>query len=99
MLAMQEPNQCDQLISLMDIGGPTLAMADHADHIHCGFTPTYGADEIGKQVDTVLKPDQWNRLLDRIGKLDEPKVPRKPSRYALPARKGKNGASSAHKGE
>ncbi|MGH2960604.1 MAG: lytic murein transglycosylase [Solirubrobacterales bacterium] len=101
LLAMQEPNQCDQLISLMDMGGPTLAMSDHADHIHCGFTPQYGKGELGKQVETILKPDQWNQLLDRIGKLDEPKVPRKPSRYALPAgkRKGKGGASAAHKGE
>jgi hypothetical protein len=27
----------DELISLFDIGGPSFAMSDHADHIHVGF--------------------------------------------------------------
>ena len=49
------------------MGGPTFAMADHADHIHCGFTPQYGTGEVGKQFETVLKPDQWEQLIDRIG--------------------------------
>jgi len=98
LLAMQEPNQCNQIISLMSMGGPTFAMADHADHIHCGFTPQYGSGEIGKQFETVLKPGQWEQLIDRIGKLDQPKVPRSPSKYALPADKGKK-ASQAHAGE
>jgi len=26
-----------ELISLFDMGGPSFAMADHADHIHVGF--------------------------------------------------------------
>jgi hypothetical protein len=99
LLAMQEPNQCDQLISLMDLGGPTLAMADHADHIHCGFTPQYQNGEVDKQFETVLKPDQWKRLLDRIGELDQPKVPNKPSEYSTPAGKGRKGGSPAHVGE
>jgi hypothetical protein len=98
LLNMQEPNQCDQIISLMDMGGPTFTLADHADHIHCGFTPQFGTGEVGKQFETVLKPDQWEQLIDRIGKLDQPKVPRSPSKYALPAREGKR-ASEAHAGE
>jgi hypothetical protein len=99
LLAMQEPNQCDQLISLMDLGGPTLSMADHADHIHCGFTPQYQNGEVDKQFETVLKPDQWKRLLDRIGELDQPKVPNKPSEYSTPAGKHRKGGSQAHVGE
>jgi hypothetical protein len=99
LLEMQEPNQCDQIISLMDMGGPTFTMADHADHIHCGFTPQYGTTKSGRQLTAVLKPGQWSRLLDRIGKLDEPKVPNQPSKYSLPSGQRKGGASDAHKGE
>jgi murein DD-endopeptidase MepM/ murein hydrolase activator NlpD len=98
LLRMQEPNQCDQIISLMDLGGPTFSMADHADHIHCGFTPQYGTDKMGKEFDAVLKPDQWEKLISRISKIDEPQVPRKPSKYSTPAKGGK-GSSGAHSGE
>jgi hypothetical protein len=83
----------------MDMGGPTLSMSDHADHIHCGFTPQYGTDRLNRQFETVLKPDQWSRLLDRIGEIDEPKVPRNPSKYSLPTGTRKGGASGVHKGE
>ena len=33
-----------QIISLFEVGGATLAMADHADHIHVGFQPLFGAN-------------------------------------------------------
>jgi murein DD-endopeptidase MepM/ murein hydrolase activator NlpD len=99
LLEMQEPNQCDQIISLMDMGGPTFSMADHADHIHCGFTPQYGTSKTGQQFDAVLKPSQWEQLIDQIGKIEEPQVPHNPSKYSLPAAKGKNKSSDAHMGE
>jgi hypothetical protein len=101
LLSMQEPNQCDELISLMDLGGPSFAMADHADHIHCGFTPEYGTAKTGKEFQSVLKPGQWERLIDRIGKLDQPKVSSNPSKYATPTRKGKrkHRSSRSHVGE
>jgi murein DD-endopeptidase MepM/ murein hydrolase activator NlpD len=98
LLRMQEPNQCDQIISLMDMGGPTFSMADHADHIHCGFTPQYGTDKMGKEFDAVLKPDQWEKLINRISDIDEPQVPRKPSKYSTPAKGGKR-LSGDHSGE
>jgi murein DD-endopeptidase MepM/ murein hydrolase activator NlpD len=98
LLRMQEPNLADQIISLMDMGGPTFSMADHADHIHVGFTPQAGTDRLGKEFDAVLKPDQWEKLLDRIGNIDEPKVPRKPSKYSTPTNDGKR-SSKAHAGE
>ncbi|HZA58309.1 MAG TPA: hypothetical protein VE523_03895, partial [Solirubrobacterales bacterium] len=99
LLKMQEPNRGDQIISLMDLGGPTFSMADHADHIHVGFTPGYGEGEVDKQFEAVLKPGQWEQLIDRIGKLDQPKVPRNPSKYALPAGKGGERSRDAHAGE
>ena len=62
-----------QIISLLDIGGPTFAMADHADHIHVGFQPMFGANpKLGKQALAVLKPGQWTDLLDRAARDRQP---------------------------
>jgi hypothetical protein len=86
-----------QIISLFEVGGATLAMGDHADHIHVGFKPMFGANrKLGKQALAVLKPGQWSDLVSRLRELDNPVVPTKPSKYSLPA--GKR-ASDAHQGE
>jgi murein DD-endopeptidase MepM/ murein hydrolase activator NlpD len=91
LLQLQGNMQPHQIISLMEMGGPTFAMADHNDHIHVGFMPQAGSSKEGKQLARVLKPDQWRRLIGRIAKIDNPEVPRGPSKYALPAgdKKGK----------
>ena len=74
----------DQIISLLDLGGQTIAMGDHDDHIHVGFRPLFGANsKLGKQALAVLKPGQWSDLLNRLGKIDNPVVPTKPSKYSL----------------
>jgi hypothetical protein len=87
-----------QIISLLEMGGATFAMADHNDHIHVGFQPMFGANrKLGKQALAVLKPDQWSNLIARLREIENPVVPTKPSKYALPA-KGKR-ASQAHQGE
>jgi hypothetical protein len=80
----------------MEMGGPTFAMGDHDDHIHVGYTPD-GTDN-GEPISGLLKPEQWDKLLDRISELDQPTVPVKPSDASLPARKGDR-ASNAHIGE
>jgi hypothetical protein len=88
-----------QIISLLEIGGTTMAMADHADHIHVGFHPMFGTNKkLGKQALAVLKPGQWSDLIARLRQLDNPVVPTKPSKYALPAGKHRP-ASDAHAGE
>jgi hypothetical protein len=88
-----------QIISLFEVGGATMAMADHADHIHVGFKPMFGANrKLGKQALAVLKPGQWSDLISRLRELDNPVVPTKPSKYALPAGKHRR-ASDAHAGE
>jgi hypothetical protein len=88
-----------QIISLFEIGGTTFAMADHADHIHVGFQPMFGDNKrLGKQALTVLKPGQWTDLLSRLREIENPVVPTKASKYALPAG-GKKRASDAHLGE
>ena len=87
-----------QIISLFEIGGATLAMADHNDHIHVGFQPLFGANKkLGKQALAVLEPGQWSDLISRLGDIENPVVPTKPSKYALPAKKKR--ASNAHVGE
>ena len=42
-----------------------------------------------KQFTELLKPDQWKRLIGRIAQIHNPTVPTSPSRYSLPAGKGK----------
>jgi transglycosylase-like protein with SLT domain len=85
-----------QIISLMQFPNAdnTFAMSDHDDHIHVGFQPLYGTNsKQAREVDATLKPDQWIKLVDRLGEIDEPVVPAEPSKYALRvARKGGPGA-------
>ena len=56
-------------------------MGDHDDHIHVGYTPVYGPGlgSVSKQFDQILKPEQWERLIDRLGEIENPTVPTKPS--------------------
>ena len=82
----------DQIISLLDLGGRTFAMGDHHDHIHVGFRPLYGPNgALGRQALAVLRPRQWHRLVNRLGRIENPRVPRRASRYAVPARRGGSG--------
>ncbi|MGI8946376.1 MAG: lytic murein transglycosylase [Thermoleophilaceae bacterium] len=88
-----------QIISLLEIGGPTVAMADHADHIHVGYRPLFGLNKkLGRQALAVLKPGQWSDLLKRLRKVENPVVPTKPSKYAIPVTNHKR-ASPAHQGD
>jgi hypothetical protein len=61
-----------QVISLIAIGGPTMAMADHADHIHIGFSP--GGAAAGRGHASVLKPSQWPDLIARLRAIPNPAV-------------------------
>ena len=72
----------EELISLEELGGPSFAMADHADHIHIGWQPV-GAP-FHTQFNALLKPDQWLRLTDQLGQIENPDVPTEPSQYSLP---------------
>jgi hypothetical protein len=74
-------------------------MSDHADHIHVGFRPLFGDNKrLGQQALAVLKPGQWSDLLSRLRQIDQPVVPTKPSKYALPVRTNRR-ASRSHKGD
>jgi hypothetical protein len=85
LLTLQGNLKPHQIISLMtpaDFGGAdnVLALADHADHIHVGFHPLYSTGGDGG-----LKPAQWPRLIKRLTNIDNPTVPTRPSRDAIPA--------------
>ena len=100
LLTMQGTMKPRQIISLMTYRGTdnTLAMGDHADHIHLGFRPAYTPGSgAARQIEAVLKPTQWIKLIDRLGQIDNPTVSLKPSKYAIrvPVKR----ASTEHKGE
>ena len=100
LLKLQGTVKPDQIISLMKYDGTdnTLAMGDHADHIHVGFRPEYvaGAPHSG-EIDAALKPSQWIKLIARLGSIDNPTVAVKPSKYAIPVPVPR--ASTSHRGE
>jgi hypothetical protein len=99
LLTLQGTMKPHQIISLMKFEGTdnTFAMGDHGDHIHVGFRPLYGSsDKRSGQVDAVLKPSQWIKLIDRLDEIENPEVAEAPSEYAIEDTKQ---ASRAHKGE
>jgi murein DD-endopeptidase MepM/ murein hydrolase activator NlpD len=98
LLTLQGTMKPHQIISLMTFQGAdnTFSMADHADHIHIGFKPMFGTNtKLAKQVNAILKPKQWIKLIDRLGKIDNPTVRQTPSKYATKVQR----ASRAHKGD
>jgi hypothetical protein len=106
LMRLQGAMAPDQIISLMNFGGNTFAMSDHADHVHIGYSPLPGEEDLGgrgsrQDFTAVLEPKQWQRLINRLADIDNPSVRTSPSRFALPSKKGKRGnrASHAHIGE
>jgi hypothetical protein len=88
LLTLQGALAPDQIISLMKYPGieNTLAMGDHADHIHIGFRPAAGLGSSGRGMHALgLRPKQWLRLVDRLGRIANPAVRQTPSRHALRA--------------
>jgi hypothetical protein len=90
VLQLQGTMHPHQVISLEDLPGETsFAMADHYDHVHVGYHPLSGPFD--QQFEALLKPDQWQRLTDQLGQIENPEVPTAPSKYALPDDLGKQG--------
>jgi murein DD-endopeptidase MepM/ murein hydrolase activator NlpD len=89
LLTLQGTMQPNQLITLMNYPGVSYAWAqgDHADHIHVGFQPQFGdIAKLDQQYDSVLKPQQWTTLTNRLNALVNPVVPTAPSKYSLSAK-------------
>jgi hypothetical protein len=88
LMLLQGTMKPHQIISLLNYGGNTLALADHNDHVHVGFQPLFGSNaKLGRQTASILEPGQWADLINRLGTIEQPTVPTKPSKYALPAKK------------
>jgi Transglycosylase SLT domain len=104
LLKLQGTMQPHQVISLEDLPGPiSFAMPDHWDHVHVGYYPAGNAPsggKTGKQFESLLKPDQWKKLIGRIAHIQNPKVPTSPSKYSLPAHKqGKKSSGKSGRGD
>ena len=83
-----------QVISLEDLPGEaSFAMADHFDHVHIGFRPVESGNPFESQGNALLEPDQWQRLIDRLGQIENPEVPITPSKFSEPDRTKKNPAT------
>ncbi|UTI65795.1 lytic murein transglycosylase [Paraconexibacter antarcticus] len=91
LLTLQGTMKPHQIISLMTFAGTdnTLSLPDHNDHIHVGFAPLYNSNsKAARQLDAVLKPEQWIKLISRIGTIENPTVAVRPSKDAIKVAKG-----------
>ena len=87
LLMLQGSLAPHQVISLLDMGPPTFAMGDHADHIHVGFQPLFGANEkLGQIARRLLSNNQWDKLVARLGDIQNPTVRTTPSKYSIKVR-------------
>jgi hypothetical protein len=94
LLTLQGSMQPHQIISLMDMGGPTMALDDHADHIHVGFRPLFGPNaKLGEAARKILSNNQWDKFVSRLTEIRNPVVPTAPSKYSI---KVKHGRGTAH---
>jgi len=100
VLQLQGTMHPHQVISLEDLPGETsFAMADHYDHVHVGYHPIASGNPLENQVSPLLKPDQWQRLIERLGQIENPKVPIKPSAFSLPDSKQEKAANGIVAGD
>ncbi len=79
ILTLQGHMRPGQIISLMTFDGHsnTIAMSDHADHIHLGWQPrNAGVSGPAGAGTAVLRPKQWKRLVDGLDRIDNPEVRR-----------------------
>jgi hypothetical protein len=87
LLTLQGAMAPSEIVSLMSYRGQsnTVSLPDHAGRIQIAFTPLYGQNRtVPAEIRQVLHPDQWIKLIDRIGQIPEPDVPLTPSRFAIP---------------
>jgi hypothetical protein len=84
VLQLQGTMHPHQVISLEDLPGETsFALPDHYDHVHIGYHPA-GSSPFEPAFSPLLKPEQWQRLIGRLGEIENPNVPIKPSKYSEP---------------
>ena len=61
------------------------------------FLSTIGAPgQLNDRFSQLLNPRQWNRVIKRLGQIQNPSVPTSPSRFSLPARKRQGDHGGSH---
>ncbi len=86
LLTLQGIFKPNEIVSKMSYKGQsnTLALPDHSNRIQVSYTPQFGSNKkLAAQVASILQPNQWIQLINRIGQLPEPVVPIAPSKYAI----------------
>ena len=93
LLTLQGTMKPHQIISLMQYQGTdnTFAMADHYDHIHVGFRPD------GGEQSSALSAAQWDRLVNRLGQIENPVVAERPSRFSVIVKTKPRAATKTHR--
>jgi murein DD-endopeptidase MepM/ murein hydrolase activator NlpD len=95
VLELQGPMQPHQVISLENFPGEvSFAEPSHYDHVHIGYRPIEAGNPLEAGYQALLKPNQWNRLISRLGKIENPQVPIEPSKYSLPDHPQKSSAEA-----
>jgi hypothetical protein len=87
LLTLQGSMKPHQIISLMRYPGTdnTLAMADHYNHIHVGFTPLIAQSAtFAGSLGSSITPSEWIKLIARLGEIPDPTVASGPSAAAIP---------------
>lgn len=85
LLTLQGTMKPHQIISLMSYPGTdnTLSLPDHDDHIHVGFYAVDPSTGETPRIQSLMRPEQWTRLVDQLGTIENPVVPTTVSRYAI----------------
>jgi membrane-bound lytic murein transglycosylase B len=79
ILTLQGTMVPDELISLLDLGGPSFAMGDHHDHIHVGYRAGEGggrseAGDVRGAATQILKASQWDKVVGHVGAIRNPRI-------------------------
>ena len=94
ILRLQGTMHPHQVISLEDFPGPaSFPLSDHADHVHVGYH-AIGDNPLESRFSPLLKPDQWQRLIGRLGEIENPEVAIEPSPFSLPDKQVDGGTSA-----
>jgi hypothetical protein len=91
LLTLQGTMKPQKIVSLMRIPGTdnTLAMADHYNHIRIAFlAPSSGSARLAGAFSSGILPDEWIKLIARLGEIPNPAVASGPSAASLPDHPG-----------
>ena len=83
LLLLQGTMRPAQIISLMELGRRPSQWRTTTTTSTSATASTSGNFQ---QLGEILKAEQWQRLIQRLGEIQNPKVPSKPSDAALPAK-------------